>query len=117
MSELNLCEILKGYEGETFYSPIYGDVTIDFFEGYIRMWPKSKTAYLPIASNGHHNDNPSKGEMLLFPSKDQRDWNKWDKENNKTPKTWSELLNKEKAINYNLNCINEHGLDYYTSIG
>ncbi len=22
---LNLCELLKGYEGETFYSPIFGD--------------------------------------------------------------------------------------------
>lgn len=28
--DFNLYEILKGHEGETFYSPIYGDVHINF---------------------------------------------------------------------------------------
>lgn len=31
--------------------------------------------------------------MCVFPSKDQRDWNIWDKENNhKIPKTWNQYL-------------------------
>lgn len=34
------------------------------------------------------------GECMLFPSKDQRDWNKWLKEQKpKVPKTWSEIEN------------------------
>lgn len=91
MKELNLCEILKGHEGETFYSPIYGDVTIDFFENHIRMWPLSKDAYLPIASNGHHADNPQNGEIIIFPSKDQRDWYKWlEEQKSEVPKTWDD---------------------------
>lgn len=128
MKELNLCEILKGHEGETFYSPIYGKVKIAIVDdNTIEIWPLRKDAYLPLSSNGHHKDNPKEGELLLFPSKDQRDWNKWDKENNppydackytdceqcsfktsclylikeqkhKVPKTWSELWNNKKAI-------------------
>lgn len=41
----------------------------------------------------HNFSEAIKGDLDI-PSKDQRDWNKWDKENNhKTPKTWSEYLN------------------------
>lgn len=27
MDNINLCKILKGHEGNTFYSPIFGDLT------------------------------------------------------------------------------------------
>lgn len=33
------------------------------------------------------------GEYMLFPSKDQRDWNKWlEEQNTKVPKIWSEII-------------------------
>lgn len=92
MSDLNLCKILKGHEGETFYSPLYGNMTfVETRKGYaypLIFTLKSKDYYL--TSDGKFNlDN---AECLIFPSKDQRDWNKWDKENNKkTLKTWNEL--------------------------
>ena len=93
-SQLNLCELLKGHEGEVFYSPIYGEVTIEFDKksGLVEMWPLSKRAYLPIASNGHLADNPEKGQCLTFPSRALYEqypldpytaWMKWQEEQKK----------------------------------
>ena len=91
ISNINLCEILKGHEGETFYWVLNGaEVILNSV--------KYNIVSLKIDENYGVNLLPSGaafkgGEVLLFPSKDQRDWNKWDKENNhKTPKTWSELI-------------------------
>ena len=41
------------------------------------------------------------GECMLFPSKDQRDWNKWIEENkSKTSKTWSDSLFTVYELSY-----------------
>ena len=98
---INLCEILKGHEGEEFY--FYGqgeciltDAKSDRFSG------------LPIVVKVKHDISGShnKGDLIflktngsnlgkdimLFPSENQRDWNKWVEEQNpKVPKTWSDL--------------------------
>lgn len=108
--DFNLYEILKGHEGETFYSPIYGDVHINFGvsgdnENVLRMYPAGEfSCYLPVSPNGYHFDYSNSGEMIIFPSKDQRDWNKWIEEQEpKVPKTWSEFVEKDnRAITYNL---------------
>ena len=84
---INLCKILKGHEGKQFYSIWFGPVTLKEVtdEGFII----NDYDYI-IPPNGIPNNG---GELSFFPSKDQRDWNKWDKENNhKTPKTWNELI-------------------------
>ena len=45
------------------------------------------------------NENINPCECSTFSFKDQRDWIKWDKENNhKTPKTWSELWDNKQNI-------------------
>lgn len=105
--DFNLYEILKGHEGETFYSPIYGDVHINFGvsgdnENVLRMYPAGEfSCYLPVSPNGYHFDYSNSGEMIIFPSKDQRDWNKWIEEQKpKVPKTWSELTKNVKPILY-----------------
>ena len=72
---INLCEILKGHEGETFYSPIYGNLTY-----HPTLYPlvRFKTvtgAIFDINANGKVYENSD--ELFVFPSKDQRDWNKW----------------------------------------
>lgn len=102
MSELNLCEILKGYEGETFYSPIFGNLTF-----VCTIYPdvrfKTSTGDIwDINPNGKLYNNSD--ELCVFPSKDQRDWNKWVEEKSpEVPKTWSELIEKDsRAITYNL---------------
>lgn len=87
---INLCEILKGREGETFYCSLIGEnVKFQYIiKPLIRVIRKNKV-HLDLCSNGGFCPN---GECLLFPSKDQRDWNKWiEKQKSKVPKTWSEL--------------------------
>lgn len=87
---INLCEILKGHEGETIYCSLIGkNVTINTVtNNAITICNVSELITL------HHNGGYRKeGECQLYPSKDQRDWIRWDEEhNNKTPKTWSELI-------------------------
>ena len=95
MENLNLCEILKGHEGETFYSPCFGKIglmeihkggVLDFY-----IFHSSKNNVITIYDNGKFH--PYADELCVFPSKDQRDWNKWvEKQNDKTPETWSELI-------------------------
>lgn len=89
---INLCEILKGHEGETFYSPMYGEVKLIGTDSFI--FPGNSNYPIIISGingqnisnlcpNGHFL-NEDRGECILFPSKNQRDWNKWVEENKKT---------------------------------
>lgn len=112
---INLCEILKEHEFETFYSPIYGDVYIDLLNDCIRIHIKDKCIYL--SPNGKFWGFKN-GECLLFPSKEQRDWNKWLEEQKlKVPKTWEELKRSNTIYtHYSLNYIVDDK-DYFTAIG
>ena len=72
---LNLCEILKRHEGESFYSPIFGNLT---FVRVIYPHVRFKTAsgdIWDINPNGKIYNNSD--EICVFPSKTQHDWNKW----------------------------------------
>ena len=118
--ELNLCEILKGHEGETFYSPLYGNIKLRAIDnGYVyplKFDCKGNPNFTTFSKCG--KPNILAVECLVFPSKDQRDWNKWAEENNKpeiikTPKTWSELVKDNK--NYYLKYTYK-GLDYNCSL-
>lgn len=104
---INLCEILKGHEGKTFYSPIFGSVT--FEGGYPN--PRFRTATnmsFVACPNGKFTLKENK--LYVFPSEDQRDWNKWDKENNpKVPKTWSGLVKVDKATRKIAQIYSEYG--------
>lgn len=100
MKELNLCKILKGHEGETFYSTVYGDVTLVKInedcntDSYPILIRTKNDIISNVTKSGKHLDSYS-GECTLFPSKPQRNWNKWDKEHNpKVPKTWNEYKEK-----------------------
>ena len=97
--KLNLCEMLKGHEGETFYSPLYGNVTLETVlpinSNYLYKveFRDNKDTKRCFTSEGKYVAYYNNSECTIFPSKDQRDWEKWDKENNKkTPKTWSEYV-------------------------
>lgn len=116
---INLSKILKGHENETFYSPIYGDVHIDFGvsgdnENVLRIYPAGEfSCYLPVSPNGYHFDYPNRGEIIIFPSKNQRDWNKWIEEQKyKVPKTWSELKNTKEIANYKFYYVDVNDEDY-----
>lgn len=100
--KLNLCEILKGHEGEVFYYVGLGNVkllTINAtdYKGFPivveRKFKGGDSEHL-LKSNGTTNTD----ELILFPSKYQRDWNKWVEEQKpKVPKTWSELVEQDKV--------------------
>lgn len=97
-NELNLCEILKEHIGKAFYSRAFGrcqltDVLDDGIEVNVYNLEAAdyNLYYTPDGKLAYD------GEQDFFPSKDQRDWNKWDKENNhKAPKTWNGLVNNHK---------------------
>lgn len=112
---INLCEILKEHEFETFYSPIYGDVYINLLNNCIRIHTNDKC--ICLSPNGKFWGFKN-GECLLFPSKEQRNWNKWLEEQKlKVPKTWKELKRSNTIYtHYSLNYIVDDK-DYLTSIG
>lgn len=116
---INLCEILKGHEGKTFYSPLFGDVKLldsCYSEKYpIRIEELSELRRTILTFNGYYSES-NVGEIMLFPSKNQRDWNKWDKENNpKVPKTWSELIERYKVRKYELVFEDKYSLHSYAN--
>ena len=74
---LDLTKILKGCEGQTFYSVISGEVTLDQIcsssEYPIKVVTvSSKTTNSVTAQGLHFSFTP--GECILFPSKENRDW-------------------------------------------
>lgn len=95
---INLCEILKGHEGEIFYSPIYGNMVLSKIDNrypYPLYFDTNVNNKSIQTFNSDGKPDIFCDECLVFPSKAQRDWNKWDNENNhKVPKTWSEYINQ-----------------------
>ncbi|MGL5913101.1 MAG: hypothetical protein ACRCZB_02965 [Bacteroidales bacterium] len=76
--KLDLVELLKGCEGEEIYCTIYGEVKVGhvFKEAIYSICVITPAGDAPIFTRfGELHE--SVGECILFPSKDQRDWNKW----------------------------------------
>lgn len=82
---LDLTKILEGCpKGTKLYSPIFGEIEFERInkkDGYIEI--KEEYGINTFRNNGTYLRRKN-GECLLFPSKDQRDWSKferfWDKE-------------------------------------
>ena len=78
----NLVSILKHCpEGTKLYSPIYGEVVLDSVQSkYIYTLAKTNngaTLVVEFTSLGRLHYEFSNSECVLFPSKDQRDWDKF----------------------------------------
>lgn len=97
IKEIDLCEILKGHEGETFYSPAFGIVILkEISNDYLRI--KSVDKVINLYKDGKYDIH---GECMLFPSKNRRDWNKWIEEQKpKVPKTWDDLERLDEITEY-----------------
>lgn len=115
MKNLNLCEILKGHEGEIFYSPIAGDVKLlEIVHNCVLKIDcgtdneMSDPFILPLHSDGSFRKG---GECMLFPSEYNRDWNIWLEEQKpkapKIPKTCSELKETNKANSHCIHTLND----------
>ena len=73
---MNIAEILKNCpKGTRLYSPIFGEVMFGYVspDGWIKCYTTS-TQLGMFYPDGTYSKN---GEVMLFPSKEQRDWNKF----------------------------------------
>lgn len=78
----NIAEILKYCpQGMKLYSPVYGDCALDYVdlrETYsIKVIPYSNRVRQTFTNKGLIIASQKDAECLLFPSKDQRDWDKF----------------------------------------
>lgn len=87
---LNLVEILKDCpKGTKLYTPIWGEVVfIEVRKNKNCPYPicintNAASSYTYLAKDGRYLINREESECILFPSKDQRDWSKF---NPKKPK-------------------------------
>lgn len=73
--ELNLCELLAGCEGMEFYSPLFGQVTLDAAnECSITIKNLGFADKVELDSEGCYSYG---GELMLYPSKEVRTWEGW----------------------------------------
>lgn len=75
---MNIAEKLKNCpKGTKLYSPLFGELELSFVEGeHISCITKKRTCGL-FTSDGKYFGGYSDAECMLFPSRDQRDWNKF----------------------------------------
>ena len=94
--KLNLCEILKYCpQGETFWSPMLNGVKfsdIDYERQMIIVETVEGHFTWEINADGTISiDNVISPEIMLYPSKEQRDWTTVKYEKKELPKTWEEF--------------------------
>lgn len=82
MEKINLVEILENYPtGTKLYSPIFGEVTfmkIYKDNPFSIMVITSEDEIASFSAEGQFYQSYKNSECLLFPSKDQRDWSKFE---------------------------------------
>lgn len=68
--QLNLCELLKGYEGQSFYSPCYGDVDlIEVQNDRIIISAVANNKEHTLGKRGKHHAGFAECMCMLFPSR------------------------------------------------
>lgn len=77
--EINIAEILKDFpKGTKLYSPLFeGDVSLQRIEENTIVIAKGASEHRFFWNGCYHIC--SSGECMLFPSRDQRDWSKFEK--------------------------------------
>lgn len=93
---MNLVNILSGHIGETFYSPAYGNITFNGVSGSVckeLIFTTPNNADFRLFGDGKLSFN---GELMVFPSKDMRNWDVWLE--NQKPATWNDLTKKNNKI-------------------
>lgn len=96
---MNLSKILKGHEGETFYSPIFGkvklhEINFDNVPAYPIVVEIDECTLEYFTSDGRFFDSPT-SQCFLFPSEDSQDWDAWYAEH-KPVRTWDDFEKKAK---------------------
>lgn len=91
-TELNIVEILKDKpKGTKLYSPLFGDVYLLSAKNNAIKVEYRKEGLAIFFGNGKYYNYPE-SELLLFPSKEMRDWSKF---------AWKKgdvLINRDKSL-------------------
>ena len=93
--KLNLCEVLRYCpKGEMFWSPVFGDVwfyDIDQYTKRVKVRASGVASWYINADGTITIDKVTSPEIMLYPSRKQRDWSKftapWHKKGRFDPKT------------------------------
>lgn len=94
--ELNLCEVLKHCpQGEPFYSPMYGDVTLYCTDQETKKVLVTAEDNINCVFNSDATitfGSVRSADIMLYPSREQRDWSKVKYEpKNVLPRSWEEF--------------------------
>ena len=113
--KLNLCEILKYFPaGEPFWSPMLGDVKfygIDHTNKEVCVTTVSNVTWGINADGTLTVDDITSEEVMLYPSREQRDWTKVKYEPKKElPRTWEEFCKNYPRVK------GESYIDLYSEI-
>ncbi len=122
MNEINLCEILKDCPvGVNFWSPLAGvvkfggiynnqiNVTLgDNTEWYIE--PNGKMEMVELTAKSFIS-----AEIMLYPSKDQRNWSKWECPKVKKPKFDPKTLQPFDRVLVKNSCIDYWGCSFFSN--
>ena len=110
LQKLNLCEILKNCpQGETFWSPLFGDVKfhdINQKRNFINIVLDNGVTWNINADGTISFGNVTSPEIMLYPSREQRDWTKVKYEPKKERfdpkafKPFDKVLIRNAEINY-----------------
>lgn len=105
MNNIDLTQILKDCpKGTRFWTSTYGEVlfsSIEINSNFpLKFYVEEYNGYIFLTKHGYH-DKSEKGEYIVFPSKDQRNWN-----------VWKEEQDKKKLNSFNVGdyCINNYGI-------
>lgn len=98
---INIAEILKNVPtGTKLYSPIFGDVKLlsiqDELQYPIRVRLCDKDVLENFTEEGKYNREYPDGECILFPSKENRDWNKFKVEKSYKFKPFDRVLVRDR---------------------
>ena len=114
---MNIAEILKKCpKGTKLYSPLFGDVELESAKDdaqYSIVCLTTRGNYEFFANDGKFYNSYPDSECLLFPSKEQRDWNKFGV-NDQKPKT--ELKPFDKVLVRDRDD-REWGCDFFSHLG
>uniref|UniRef100_A0AAU8BAE5 Uncharacterized protein n=1 Tax=Dulem virus 42 TaxID=3145760 RepID=A0AAU8BAE5_9CAUD len=85
MEKINFKNLLKSHIGETFYCSIVGNVELMEIHDNVIFLPLrfkilddcSGDHYINLSEYGKFNPALTDGECILFPSKEQRNWDEW----------------------------------------
>lgn len=83
---LKLNEILKGHEGEFFYSPVFGIIQYKEYDNCFLKFIANGVIKILLNPSGKYID--SADEIAVYPSEKEKDWNKWNENINIKPKHW-----------------------------